>query len=155
MTKEITKAIILQELQDKFRLREFEPSKFLFSEIVVPTYDLSDHLSHWELMSQTVSITSATYFTFFTVPEDEQWTLRAYQVVYGMTGAIKGTGLHLARKVSNIYLDLKKGQEVSYLVNLPVPVVLEHGDILRYMIDTYVSTQDLIIRIDVRKEEIR
>jgi len=156
MTKEITKAIILQEIQDKLKLREFTPAQFLFEESVVPTYDINQHLGHWEVLAKTVSITSTTNFTFFAVPSTERWTLRAYQVLYGMTGAIKGSGLYVAaRPSSSLYLDLKKGQEVSYLVNLPQHVVLEPGNVLEYYIDTYVSTQNLEIRVDVWKEQLR
>ena len=159
MTKEITKAFILQQIQDKFKLRELAPEIFRFSEEVVPTYDIEQHLMTWEVMSETESITSATSFGFFTVPQNEQWLLRSYMVIYGMAGAIKGTGLYIAYRptvaADMIYLDMKKSQEVSYLINLSVPVILHPGNMLRYMIDTYVSTQDLTIAIDVQKEEIR
>ena len=158
MTKEITKAYILQQLQDRFKLREFEAAAFLFDETVVPTYNIGPHLGRFEVKHATVSITSATGFAFFTVPQTERWTLRAYQVIYGMTGAIKGTGLYAIWRpgaVDYIYFDMTKGQEVSYLINLPVPVVLESSTRLFYNIDTYVSTQDLTIDIDVMVEEIR
>ena len=159
MTKEITKSIILQEIQDKLKLREFEPDNFLFSETVIPTYNIEQHLLHWEVLVETVSITSATNFLFFTVPDNERWTLRAYSLYYGMTGAIKGTGLYMINRpggnTTSFFLDLKKNQEVSYLVNLPFPVVIDAGTELRYLIDTYVTTQDLTVRCDVMREEIR
>jgi hypothetical protein len=159
MTKEITKASILQEIQDKFGLREFEPAKFLFDETVVPVYDIERHLTKWEIMEMTVSITSAAGFYFFKVPANERWLLRAYQVIYGMTGAHKGSGLYIDYRppstATAMYLDLKKGQDVSYLVNLPNPVMLSPGNRLYYLIDDYTSTQNLTIDIDVQKEEIR
>ena len=158
MTKEITKAIILQQIQDKFQLRELEPEIFRFSEMVVPTYNIEQHLKHWEILSETVSITSATAFGFFTVPATERWVLRAYQVTFGATGPHKGSGLFMKYRpnaTDYIYLDLKKNQEISYLINLSPPVVLEPKNMLAYMIDTYVSVQDLTISIDVQKEEIR
>ncbi|MCK4529248.1 hypothetical protein KAW18_17935 [candidate division WOR-3 bacterium] len=159
MTKEITKARILQEIEDKFKLREWIPDKFTFSEEVIPVYNIEPHLQKWEVEDTTVSITSASGFTFFTVPQTERWLLRGYNVIYGMTGAIKGSGLFIDHRPTDnthyIYLDLVKGQEVSYILNLPVPVVLEPGNRVRYLIDTYVSTQDLSIFIDVQKEELR
>ena len=158
MTKEITKARILQELQDKFGLREYEAENFLFSETVTPTYDIAPHLAKWEIEISLVSITSASSFLFFTVPETERWTLRGYLVLYGMTGAHKGSGLFVQFRPGvneYIYLDLLKAQEVSYIVNLPTPVVLEPGNRLYYMIDSYTSTQNLSINIDVLKEELR
>ena len=159
MTKEITKAFILQEMEDKFKLRELSPEKFRFSEEVIPIYDIEQHLTSWEVRSSTVSITSATYFLFFNVPTNERWLLRAYQVIFGATGAHKGTGLYIWYRppptTETIYLDMKKNQEVSYLVNLLHPVVLESGNRLEYLIDTYVSTQNLTINIDIQKEEIR
>ena len=158
MTKEITKAIILQELENKFQLREFLPAKFLFDETVVPTYSIEPHLTRFEIMHNTVSITSATGFAFFTVPQDEQWTLRAYQVIFGATGAHKGTGLYAIWRpgeVDYIYFDMTKGQEISYLATLPQAVVLAPKTRLFYNIDTYVSTQDLTIDIDVSVEELR
>ena len=159
MTKEITKAFILQQIQDKFKLRDLTPEIFRFSEEVVPTYDIEQHLLHWEILSETKSITSSGSFTFFYVPSNERWLLRAYTVIFGMTGAIKGTGLFVSNRPPSsaeaMYMDMKKGQEISYLTILPTPIVLEPENILRYLIDTYVSTQDLSIRIDVQKEELR
>ena len=158
MTKEITKAFILQQIQDKFKLRELIEERFTFSENVVPVYDITPHLGEWGVLSKTLSITSATSFLFFTVPPNEQWLLRAYMIVYGMTGAIKGSGVLINKRPpmgGYIYLDLKKGQEVSYLVNLPICVKLHPGTEIKYLIDSYTTTQDLLIQIDVLKEEIR
>ena len=158
MTKEITKAIILQEIQDKLKLREFEPANFLFDETVVPVYNIESHLAAWVVETQTVSITSADAFLFFTVPQTERWTLRAYMLIFGMTGAHKASGVYIAHRPAPsgyIYLDLKKGQDVSYLVNLPVPVLLGPNTRLYVLIDDYTSTQSLDIKIDVLKEEIR
>ena len=149
----------MQELQDKFGLREFEASRFLFNETVIPTYEIGGHLKKWEVTSNTQNVTTTGDIFFFEVPNTERWILRAYQVIYLMTGAIKGSGLIATLRPNTsahfIYLDLKKGQEVSYLVNLPCPVVLEPGNMLKYVIDTYVSSQNLTIYIDIQKEEIR
>ena len=158
MTKEITKAYILQEIQDKFTLREFEPDKFLFSETVIPIYNVAPHLTKNEVRHNTISITNAGAFVFFTVPENERWFLRAYQVIFGATGAHKGTGLYIGDRPGAgdyIYIDLKKNQEISYLVTLDTPVRIQPGSNLRYLIDTFVSTQNLTIDIDVEIEEIR
>ena len=157
MTKEITKAYILQAIQDKFKLRELVPSTFTFSEEVVPVYNVEPHLTRWEIKQKTVNINAAAAFTFFTVPQDEQWLLRSYQVIYGMTGAIKGTGLYVYRYLSSyyIYIDLKKGQEVSYLFTPPNPIVIQSLSTLSYAIDTYVSSQNLTISIDVQVEVLR
>jgi hypothetical protein len=158
MTKEITKAYIVQQIEDKLKLRDLEPERFTFSERVIPVYNIEPHLSTWKVKYTTVNITSATSFKFFTVPQNERWTLRAYHVVYLMTGAIKGSGLFIGDRPGAgdfIYLDLKKGQEVSYLITLGVPVVIEAGSTLNYLIDTYVSSQNLAVYIDVLVEEIR
>ena len=159
MTKEITKAFILQEIQDKFQLREWIPGKFTFSEEVIPVYNIEPHLLKWVVQARTLSITSATNFDFFEVPPAERWLLRAYMVIFGATGAHKGSGLYVSNRPASpanfIYLDLKAGQDVSYLVNLSCPVVLEPGNHLRYLIDNYTSTQDLTIYVDIQKEEIR
>ena len=159
MTKEITKAYILQQLEDKFKLRESIPEKFTFSETVLPVYNIEPHLTTWESLTETVSITAIGGVQFYAVPEKERWLLRSYVVVYGMTGAIKGTGLYMAHRphpsTTAMYLDMKKGQEVSYLTTLNTPVVLQSITKLMYYIDTYVSTQDLTIRIDIQREEIR
>ena len=159
MTKEITKAKILQEIQDKFGLREFEAAKFLFDETVVPVYNIEGHLGVWSVDSATKSITSATDFIFFAVPEGERWLLRAYMIIFGATGAHKGSGLYMGYRpypgINIMYLDLKKGQDVSYLVNLPAAVELAPKTQLKYLIDDYTSTQTLTIYIDVLKEKIR
>ena len=159
MTKEITKAFIIQQIQDKFQLRELTPERFRFSEMVVPTYDVEQHLQCWELAVEVVSITSATSFTFFTVPATERWVLRAYNISFlgASTCTIAGAFItrHLGESTSFIYLDLTAAQTVSYLNTLPEAVVLEPGDALKINVDGYTSTQDLRMDIDYRKETLR
>ena len=157
MTKEITKSYILQQLQDKFKLREYVHEPFLFGETVIPTYDVGIHLSEWHVKTETISITSATGFIYYAIPENERWTLRGYYVLFLGAGAIKCSGVYIRRQpeLESVYLDLLKAQDVSYIVNLPQPVVLDAGSHLGLLIDTYVSTQDLTLKIDVKVEEIR
>ena len=159
MTKEITKAFILQQIEDKFKLRELTPEKFAFSEMVIPTYNIEPHLSVWEAKNSLVSITSApTTYLFFTVPGNERWTLRGYYLVFYSEGAYKVSGVNVAYRPGagdNIFLDLKKEQMTSYIVNLPVPVVLDSGNTLSAYVDTYVSTANLKLVIDVKVEELR
>ena len=159
MTKEITKAFILQQIQDKFKLRELEPEVFSFSEQVIPVYNIEQHLQTWETKETQLSITSATSFEAYVVPETERWLLRAYQLIFYAEGAYKVSGVFVSQRPKGagnyIYLDLAKGQTTSYLVTLPTPVVLEPGNKLYVLIDTYVSTASLDVILDVQKEEIR
>ena len=161
MTKEITKARILQQLQDKFQLREFEATKFLFDETVIPVFEISSEIQHPYTASKAILITSADAFAFFTVPGTEKWILSNYNVIFlGTPGAIKASGVFVTRvnksaATATFYLDLKAGQETSYIVNLELPVVLEPGDTLSIYIDTYVSDQQMRLIIDHITEEIR
>ena len=157
MTKEITKAYIIQEIEDRFKMRELEPEVFSFSERVQPIYDIKSHLEETEIVVKTVSITSATNFLFFTVPANERWYLRSYNVIFLAAGAYKVTGLYIRRVPSTewIYLDMIEAQTVSYAVNLPIVVRLDPGDSLRMLIDDYTSTADLKVNIDVIKEVLR
>ena len=160
MTKEITKSIILQELQDRFKLREWEPSKFLFSEMVLPTYDISKHTEHPTMDYEELTVTATGAYKFFTVPYDETWHLNSYNVVFMGAGAFKVSGVYFyhARKVSAgsiMYLDLKEGQTVSYAVNLPKSVRLDPGDTLEVLVDDYTSSQNLRLYIEYIAEEIR
>ena len=157
MTKEITKSIILQAIQDKLGLREYEPANFLFDEMVVPTYDIGPHLSEWHVKTSTNSITSAVGFVFFDVPVDKQWTLRGYYILFLGSGAIEVSGLFIKRMPENesLYLDLAAGHTVSYIVNLPQHVVLPPKTQVGLLIDTYISTQNLTLKIDVKEETIR
>ena len=81
MSKEITKANILQEIQNKFKLRDFEPEKFLFSEIVTPTYDIGDHVKHWESERFREQITANGVAVMCTVPDNERWRIRKVDVI--------------------------------------------------------------------------
>ena len=160
MSKEITKANILQEIQDKFGLREWEVEKFLFSETVVPTYDIRQHTENPVTNYKTVSITSAAAFLFFTVPEDEIWHLNGYNIVFLAAGAYTVTGLYINRKLqvnpgASFYLDMLEGQTVSYAVVLPNPVRLDPFDELKVLIDGYTSTASLRVYIDYIVEHIR
>jgi len=159
MTKEITKSIILQEIQDKLKLREFEAGKFLFDETVVPTYDIGEHLrQRWTKYYQT-SITSIGPHTFFNVPNNEKWRLSRYDIVF-MSGSYTVAGLYVNRRNrspgdSFIYLDLEAAQAISYHTELQVPVILDSGDQLLINIDGYTSTGNLRLYIDYEMEEIR
>jgi len=158
MTKEITKAIILQQIQDKMKLRDFEPAKFLFDETVVPTLDIGIELQKPKAKLQTVSVTSMGGKNFYTVPQNEKWYLHTYNVVFMAAGAYKVTGVYLTRTeypTNAVYLDMVEGQTVSYAVHLPLAVPLFSGDILSVMVDEYTSTADLRLYIDYLVEEIR
>ena len=156
MTKEITKARIIQEIQDKFALRELEPEVFSFSERVIPTYNVEQHLLAWTSKYETVQMTSAAAFEFFEVPENEKWKLRRYDVVFLAAGAYKVTGLYVTRKGStHVYLDLKKAQTESYHIDLVEPVDLQPGDKIHVLIDDYTSTAGLRVYIDYQIEVVR
>ena len=156
MTKEITKAVILQEMQDKLKLREFDSSKFLFDETVVPVYNIEQHLEKYINGYKVVSITSATAFRFQVVPMNERWSLERYDVVPMGAGAFTVGGVYLQRALSDfIYLDLEAARTAAYHINLPVSVTMQPGDALWVNIDGYTSTQDLRLYVDYKMEEIR
>jgi len=159
MTKEITKAYILQELGEKLGLREFEAEAFRFSEEVVPVYNIEPHLGRWEVGIAQKSITAGPQgYLFFTVPQNEKWYVRGYNIIFMAAGAYKVTGVYIDRRiptVSYIYLDMVEGQTVSYAKNLPVPAELNPGMRLYVYVDDYTSTADLQLSIDVLKETIR
>ena len=159
MTKEITKSIILQEIQDKFKLREFTDAKFLFDETVVPTYDIRQHLQKWRSIETTISIFSSGGKTLKDIPDDEKWAIRAYSIIF-ISGVYTIAGVYLVRRLRSAatnfsYLDLGAAQSTSYLKTMPEPVIAEPGDSIRVNIDGYTSTGDLTIHIDYMKEEIR
>ena len=157
MTKEITKSIILQEIQDKFKLREFADAKFLFDETVIPVYNVEQHLAHAEVKEKTVSITSGPAgFLFFTLPWTERWSIHTYNIIF-MTGVFSVTGLMVARRLDAdyIYIDMTQGQTTSYTVNLPKDIICNPGDTLRVYVDGYTSTGNLMLRLDTTVEEVR
>jgi len=159
MTKEITKARVLQEVQDKFKLREFDSAQFLFDETVVPTYDIGQHLKSFQNRWAEKSITGIGAQVFFTVPFTEKWKLYRYDVVFMGAGAYTVAGVLTMRvpitSGESCYLDLKAAQTESYHIQLPTPIVLHPGDKLYINIDGYTSTQDLRLYIDHEVEEIR
>jgi len=157
MTKEITKAIILQQIQDKLKLRELEPGRFTFSEEVIPTYNIEPHIQEQISEIQTVSVTSGpTAYEFFEVPDDERWVLNRYNIVFMAAGAYKVTGMYILRGSGNaIYLDMIEGQTVSYAVELHNPSVLDAGHKLFVYVDDYTSTANLRVYIDYEREVIR
>ena len=159
MTKEITKANILQEMQDKFKLRELVPETFRFSEEVVPVYSIEQHIQRWEVAVDTASVTAGPLgYLMFYVPEDQNWIIRGYNVIFMAAGAYTVTGVYVNRMVPTgdvVYLDMTAGQTVSYAVNLPVPIKLTPGQRIYVYVDGYTSTADLRLYLDVMKENIR
>ena len=160
MTKEITKAFIIQQIQDKFKLRDLYPEKFSFQESVVPIYDISQHLMTYTARYVEKSVTEIGGILFFEVPQNERIYLNGYTIVFMAEGGYTVTGLSIIRKkeinpYSFVYLDMTKNQSVSYTVNLPKTVILDSGDKLYINIDGYTSTQNLRLYIDYMREEIR
>ena len=159
MTKEITKSIILQEIQDKFKLREFADAKFLFDETVVPVYEIHDHVRHWRSIREDATAIGTGVLRLTTVPANEKWLLRAYSVVF-QSGAFTIAGVYILRKdhdaATNFsYLDLTAAQNVSYLRTLPEAVSLEPGDQLNVNVDGFTTTGTLMLYLDYMREEIR
>ena len=156
MTKEITKAFILQRITDELALRELEPEKFAFSELVVPTYNIERQLKNWRVESKTLSITSTGPKLFFYPAQDERWVINGYSTVF-MTGAYTIAGMYITRNLGSdfVYLDLTAAQNTSYTVNLPKPLELLFGDKLIANVDGYTTTGDLMVNVDVNVEKIR
>ena len=157
MTKEITRAVILQEMQDKLKLREFEHANFLFAETVLPVYDIEQHLEEWWNLYTTMSISGMGGVTFFTIPKDERWQVKRYDVVF-ITGVYTVSGVYISRINCSpagaiAYLDLKAAQSVSY--HTETDVVLGPGDSLKINIDGYTSPGDLRMYIDYSVEKLR
>ena len=158
MTKEITKAFILQQIQDKFGLREYEAAKFLFEESVVPVYNIDRHLGLPMSRLVQISITETGGIEFYKVDDDQIWTLHRYVVVPMGAGAFTMAGVYLTRTNNAayfIYLDLTAGQTAAYANDLPKPARLYPGDTININIDGYTSTQSLRLYIDYTREMIR
>ena len=157
MTKEITKSIIIQEIQDKFKLREFEPAKFLFDETVVPVYNVESHVSHETIFRSEITVTATGKVTLHTIPFNERWRLHRYTIIFVGAGGYTVSGIGVDREDSTyyVYLDLTAGQSVSYIHTLPQPMVLEPGNRLWVYVDGFTSTQNLIGLFDATVEEIR
>ena len=158
MTKEITKAVILQEIQDKFKLREYVPTKFLFDETVVPTYDIGEHLKHPEVVLKDITVSSGpTAYMIAMVPENQRWALHSYNVIF-VTGSYTVAGVMLYQKglvADYLYIDLSAAQSTSYINYLPTELALDPKDRLYVYVDGYTSTGTLNVRLHVTKEEIR
>ena len=157
MTKEITKAFILQRMTDELALRELEPEKFTFSELVRPVYNIEKHLKNWRIECITKSITATGGVLFFFPAADERWTVNGYSVVF-MTGVFTIAGVYIIRNRDVdkfVYLDLAAAQNTSYTVNLPKPLEMMSGDRLYINIDGYTSTGDLRMFVDCNLEKIR
>ena len=158
MTKEITKAFILQQIEERFKLRDLIPEKFTFLESVMPTYNIEGHLKTWMTLSKTISVTGTGPKTIFSVPYTERRCLTGYTVVFMAAGAYTLAGVYIARKndVSIfIYLDLGAAKTISYTVNLPKPLILDSGDKLALNVDGYTSTADVMVNCDYVAETIR
>jgi len=157
MTKQITKAIVLQEMQDKFKMREFDPANFLFDETVVPVYEIGEHFRHHRIKKHTTSISEIGGVTVAIVPSNERWELSRYDVVF-VSGAYTVAGAFIRRQVSgydSVYMDLTAAQSTSYHVSLPVPAILGPGDNLGINVDGFTSPGTLYFYEDAVVEEIR
>jgi len=160
MTKEITKAIILQELQDKFQLRDFDPAKFLFDETVIPTYEITPHLTHTTAKMVDHVFTGIGGFVFITLPSDEKWIVTGYTVVFVTTGNLTLSGVFIARKArvggsTFTYLDLTAGIAASYTHYLATPLRLDPGDAIGVNCDGYTTDTTIQLYVDYTMEEMR
>ena len=157
MSKEITKAYIIQELTDKFKLREDTPEKFLFLEGVRPVYNIEEHLKDFSILSVTRSVTGIGGVYFSGPGDTKKWELNGYTIVF-LSGAFTVSGAYITRNSDSgkfVYLDLTAAQSVSYTVNLPKSITMYPGDRLSINVDGYTSTGDLRMDMDVSSETIR
>ena len=158
MTKEITKAFILQQMQDKFALRELTPEVFAFSETVVPIYNIEQHLEKWTGRFVDRTVNSITGVPFYLVPGDEKWTLWRYDVVF-VSGVYTLAGAYTQRAsdvaANFCYLDLGVAKTISYHIELSHPLVLMPGDQFFIAVDGYTSSGTLRVYVDYMKEELR
>jgi len=158
MTKEITKSIVLQQLQDRMGLREFTPAPFLFDETVVPTFDIGGELRTTELDFAEKNVTGTGGVLFFIVPKNEKWTIKRYDVVFMGAGAYTVSGVYW-RKFSDatrfVYLDMTAAQTTSYHVEMIQPPVVPASSNIYINVDGYTSTQYLRLYIEYIKETIR
>ena len=133
MTKEITKVDIIQQIQDKFKLREFETSSFLFSEKVVPTYDIGQHVKQWALHRDRIEITGNGGAYFPDVPQTEQWRIRRITLIHE-TGAnfdITQFAYYATGEISFDYLFYDTTTPIASgtvkIFQLPQDLILSHG----------------------------
>ena len=158
MTKEITKSYILQQIQDKFKLRELVPEVFSFQETVVPVYHVEPHLTKWEIKREVNAISGTGASVFFQVPGNETWILRSYTVEFLGVPTIKLAGAYIQRGCDvnhYIYLDLEKNQILSYVNILPEAIHIDSGDQIFLNVDDFTSGMSIAMKIDVKVEEVR
>jgi len=158
MSKEITKAIVLQQLQDKLGLRDYEVAPFLFSETVIPIYDIGPHFKHRKIEYASRDIAATGNVIFFVVPQNERWKLQLYDVVFMGAGAYTVAGATIRRLdglPDTVYLDMTAAQTISYHVSVSPGIVLDPADAIGINVDGYTSPQALRLYIDYEVEEIR
>lgn len=155
---EITKSIILQQLQDKFALREWIPERFSFLETVIPVYQIEQHLREWITAdSGAISISSTTDFMTFTVPANERWYIRTYTGIFATgnynIGAVK---LNRANSDTTMYLEIEEHLNgLSWVHEFPVPLVVVAGDKLVVTCSGHTTTGNFKLYIDYDKEMVR
>ena len=160
MTKEITKAYILQQLEDKMGLREFTASPFLFDETVIPVYNIEQHLQRQWNGYVEVSVSATGGISLVTIPQQQRRTVARYDIVFMGVSTCTVAGVYVKRinrspTDAYTYLDLTAAQTVSYHIELPTPVVMEAGDQFCITIDGYTSPMNIRFYYDYIREDIR
>ena len=161
MTKEITKAYILQQLEDKMGLREFTASPFLFDETVIPVYNIEQHLQQQWSGYIEVSIIDTGGVLLLSVPADQRQTFARYDVVFMGISTCTVAGVYVKRRSGHnptgsfTYLDLTAAQTVSYHIDLHTPVMMDPDDKLYISIDGYTSPMNIRFYYDYIREDIR
>ena len=138
MSKEITKSNILVELTDKFGLRDYEREDFLFSEFVLPTYDIGAHTKKWEIARHRKPVGANGVFEFFVVPANEEWRVRRLTLIHE-------TGANF--DIDQLYhYNFKVATDINYLFyDTTAPITTGKVKIFEFPADIPMAYQDRLI----------
>jgi len=151
--KKCNKALLLQELIEKFDLQQWEYEPLLFAETIIPVYDIHTHLERWTGKSESITITGNGIKNIHTCPKDERWHIRRWGL-FQVGGDFTWDDLQVDRNgVSVPIRHFDTGQ--TFTIYEPYQdLILEANHILQVEI-AYTAEGDLYSFLDVKVEKIR
>lgn len=158
--KKCNKALLLQELIEKFDLQQWEYEPLLFAETIIPVYDVDRNFREYKSQSSgNISVTGINLYTAFTVPKDEQWQIDSLvmQIVSG-TWEWDKILIRRARSSSIDYPIVVETTAISsgykqYRFN--PPLIADSQDTLLWFCSSYTATGDGRMLIDGYIQKIR
>lgn len=157
--KKITKAILMQQLVDRFKLQEHVREEFVFLEEVLPVFELKSLLDDWDIRyTGALGVTAISLIKVLEAPMNERITIRDIEINQA-SGTFTYISIILVRNKDVVnklrYYEWGASQSGRSVLNLAQDLVLDPGDYLEVYCDGFTTNGNLFGTFNCLIETLR